>query len=177
MTRQFHCHRCNLTFNRKWNWKRHFELVHSSPNTIFQCPFCTTKRKSKADLRQHLRMAHPERKAQVQADSTLIREIRIRNNTDHVIFDTSLHNPSPAVAVRSVIHIPENKKKDGTPKCDSLCSPGFQLPLDLQNLLNNNCQDMVLNAPAMGVVAVPVSSQGGSIQGNVDNRQLLHGTG
>ena len=103
MARQFHCQHCNLTFNRKWNWQRHFDLVHSSPGVTYQCPFCTAKRKSKADMRQHLRMSHPERKAQVQADPTMIREIRVKDTPSHVISDAALDTNSPAVAVRSVV--------------------------------------------------------------------------
>ena len=144
MARQFHCQRCNLSFNRKWNWERHFDLVHRSPSLTFQCPFCPTKRKNKADMRQHLRMSHPERKAQVQADPGLIREVRLRENSTYHVSDVALHTPSPAVAVRSVIHIPDSRKSNETPA--SLSSPGFQLPVDLQNLLDNNCQDMLQTA-------------------------------
>ena len=160
MARQFHCQCCNLTFNRKWNWERHFDLVHSSPGVTFQCPFCTAKRKSKADMRQHLRMSHPERKAQVQADPSLICEKRVKDTPSHVISDTALDTP-PVVAVRSVVHIPDPKKNGETPS--SLCSRGFQLPVELQNLLDNNCQDVPQTAPAAASITPEVVPEQASI--------------
>ena len=161
MVRQFHCQRCNLSFNRKWNWERHFDQVHSSPGVTFQCPFCTAKRKSKADMRQHLRMSHPERKAQVQADPGLVREIRVKDTPNHIISDAALHTPSPAVAVRSVVHIPDPRKNGETPS--SLCSPGFQLPVELQNLLDNNCQDVLQTAAAAASITPEVVPEQASI--------------
>ena len=160
MARQFHCQRCNLSFSRKWNWERHFDQVHSSPGVTFQCSFCTAKRKSKADMRQHLRMSHPERKAQVQADPSLIREIRVKDTPNHVISDTALDTP-PAVAVRSVVHIPDPKKNGETPS--SLCSPGFQLPVELQHLLDNNCQDVLQTAAAVASISSEVVPEQPSI--------------
>ena len=95
-------------------------------------------------MRQHLRMSHPAWKAQVQADPTLIWQIRVKDTPSHVISDAALHSPSPAVAVRSVVHIPGQNKKTETPS--SLCNPIFQLPVELQNLLDNNCQDVLQTA-------------------------------
>ena len=111
-------------------------------------------------MRQHLRMCHPERKAQVQADLSLVREITVKDTPSHVISDTALDTP-PAVAVRSVVHIAGQNKKVETPL--SLCSPGFQLPVELQNLLDNNCQDVLQTAAAAASISSEVVPEQPSI--------------
>jgi DNA-directed RNA polymerase subunit RPC12/RpoP len=57
MSNRFSCNRCNKTFTRKSNLKRHQDSVHSTERP-FQCPYCSFSTKRKDILDRHIREKH-----------------------------------------------------------------------------------------------------------------------
>jgi hypothetical protein len=103
------CHRCEVTFSKKSNWKRHYKEKHTDEVKKYGCPFCTYTSTRKDDMVKHVKCKHEDKYEEVKSNVSMIRiivdesEVKKRKIEDNYVISDTLSESSLSPDLKRVM--------------------------------------------------------------------------